>query len=54
VACTEIYGGPDVATITGSVDGEPVDATVTRSNGCEIARWDALEPVLGEPSGLVG
>jgi hypothetical protein len=53
VACTEIYGGPDVATITGTVDGEAVDATVTRTNGCEIARWDALLALVGEPSGLM-
>ena len=41
VACTEIYGGDQVATITGSVE-----ASFSRANGCEIARWDALEPVL--------
>jgi Subtilisin inhibitor-like len=42
VACTEIYGGPQVATITGG----PVHASFSRSNGCEIARWEALRPVL--------
>jgi hypothetical protein len=42
VACTEIYGGPQVATIS----GPGVQATFSRSNGCEIARWDALRPVL--------
>ena len=40
--CTEIYGGAGRATITGTLDGEPVDATVTRANGCEIDRWDTL------------
>ncbi len=29
-----------------TVDGEPVSAVLSRHNGCEIARWDALEPVL--------
>ena len=41
VACTEIYGGDQVATITGSVD-----ARFSRANGCEIDRWDRLAPVL--------
>jgi hypothetical protein len=42
VACTEIYGGPQLATI----NGPGVQSTFSRSNGCEIARWDALRPVL--------
>jgi hypothetical protein len=41
VACTEIYGGNQIARITGSVQ-----ASFSRQNGCEIARWDALQPVL--------
>jgi hypothetical protein len=45
-ACTEIFGGPQRAEITGTLDGEPVDATFTRANGCEIERWDTLEAVL--------
>jgi len=45
-ACTEIYGGPDVATITGTLDGEPVSATFTRANGCEIDRFGAIAPLL--------
>jgi Subtilisin inhibitor-like len=46
VACTQIYGGPARAELRGTVDGEPVTAKLSRHNGCEIARWDALEPVL--------
>lgn len=42
VACTEIYGGDQVATIT----GPDVQASFSRANGCEIARWDALKAVL--------
>ncbi len=44
-ACTEQYGGPDVATITGTydgVDGPKVDTTIDRSNGCGIDEWDSL------------
>lgn len=42
VACTEIYGGPQLATVSGS----GVHALLSRTNGCEIARWEALAPVL--------
>lgn len=44
--CTEQYGGPEEATIEGTYDGEPVEAELTRSNGCEISRWEALQPLL--------
>lgn len=47
LACTEIYGGPQTASITGTVGGTRVNATFSRTNGCEIARWDALGPILG-------
>jgi hypothetical protein len=42
VACTEIYGGNQVARIT----GPGIQSSFSRENGCEIARWDALQPVL--------
>ena len=41
-ACTMIFGGPQKAEISGTVDGSPVETTITRANGCEIARWEAL------------
>ncbi|WP_229821249.1 MULTISPECIES: SSI family serine proteinase inhibitor [Streptomyces] len=44
--CTMQYGGPATARITGTWAGRPVDASFDRRNGCEIARWDALVPVL--------
>jgi hypothetical protein len=40
--CTEIYGGPDIATIVGTHDGDTVNTTVDRSNGCGIDDWDRL------------
>jgi hypothetical protein len=40
--CTQIYGGPQRATVRGSVDGRAVDARFSRSNGCEIHRWDSV------------
>jgi hypothetical protein len=46
VACTQQYGGPQTATVTGTLRGEPVDATFSRENGCEIARWSDASPLL--------
>jgi hypothetical protein len=38
--CTEIYGGPAIAEIRGTFQGEQVNATFARTDGCEIALWD--------------
>jgi hypothetical protein len=46
LACTELYGGPQVATVKGTLHGEPVDARFSRTNGCEIARWNRAKTVL--------
>ena len=46
--CSQIYGGPERIVVTGTVDGDPVRAEVTRANGCEIARYDLLAEALGE------
>ena len=42
LACTMQYGGPDLAHIVGTFDGEAVDTTVDRVNGCGIGDWDHL------------
>jgi len=52
VMCTEQYGGPQTATVTGTVGGERVDADFSRVNGCEIGRWDDLAPLLGSAGGV--
>ena len=44
--CTFIYGGPQTATVVGTWNGTGVEAKFSRTNGCEISRWDAIEPVL--------
>ncbi|MEW2630150.1 SSI family serine proteinase inhibitor [Streptomyces sp. NPDC048389] len=44
--CTQQFGGPATARITGTWQGRHVDATFKRSNGCEISRWQNLQPVL--------
>jgi hypothetical protein len=51
LACTQQYGGPERARVMGTVDGTPVSAELTRANGCEIARWDSLAPLLAIGSG---
>lgn len=45
-ACTEIYGGPETAEITGTWDGRSVHSRLSRINGCEIERWNVLKAVL--------
>jgi hypothetical protein len=46
VACTEIYGGPQVARVVGTVKGVRVWASLSRTNGCQISRWERLSPWL--------
>ncbi len=48
--CTEIYGGPDRARVTGVVAGRRVWATFNRTNGCHIERWSRFSPWLLPPS----
>ncbi len=50
-ACTQIYGGPQTATVTGTYEGTPVDASFSRTDGCEISRWDAIAPTLVSAGG---
>ena len=47
--CTQVYGGPEQATITGTWKGKPVSTRFSRNNGCEIARWAALVGLLPKP-----
>jgi hypothetical protein len=47
--CTAIYGGPAVARVTGTLDGEPVNASFSLEDGCEIARWERNRDLLGPP-----
>ncbi len=47
--CTEIYGGPETAEVTGTLDGASVDAEFHRTNGCGIADWDLFATLLPEP-----
>ncbi|WP_299529412.1 SSI family serine proteinase inhibitor [uncultured Streptomyces sp.] len=46
--CTQVHGGDATARIVGSRHGKRVDVYANRVNGCEIARWNALRPLLPE------
>lgn len=52
-ACTQQYGGPQRATVTGIVDGTPVETNFARTDGCEIAAWNAAADVLGPTGGAL-
>ena len=41
-ACTQLYGGPQTATVKGTYKGDDIDAEFARTNGCEIDRWEQL------------
>ncbi|ASN18847.1 SSI family serine proteinase inhibitor [Arthrobacter sp. YN] len=51
-ACTMQYGGPATAKVTGAVDGKEVTAAFSRTDGCQIALWDAAKSILGSDGGL--
>jgi ABC-type amino acid transport substrate-binding protein len=46
-ACAEIYGGPQILSVSGELDGEAVKATYSRANACEIERFDRMATALG-------
>jgi hypothetical protein len=51
--CTEQYGGPQTARITGRWHGEPVELDLSRTDGCRISQWQSLGPVLPPVEGAV-
>ena len=45
--CAQQFGGPETATITGTLAGQgPVNSSLSRKDSCEISRWDALKGLL--------
>ena len=42
MACTMIYGGPQVALVTGRFRGNQIRATFSRKDGCQLARWNRV------------
>jgi hypothetical protein len=51
VVCSQQYGGPETARVIGRWGGEPVELDLSRVDGCRIAQWDSLVPVVPAPAG---
>ncbi len=55
LACTQVYGGPQSASVTGTLGGVAVSAGFGRSNGCALSDWsrrmaDLLPELTSGPS----
>ncbi len=50
-ACTQQYGGPQKALVTGTWRGATVRSQFSLENGCEIERWTAMIGLL-PPGGV--
>jgi hypothetical protein len=44
--CTQIYGGAERRVVSGTVAGRAVEVEITRTDGCQIARYDLLTEAL--------
>jgi hypothetical protein len=44
--CTQIYGGPDEALVTGVYKGRRIFTRFNLRDGCQIARWKRHQPLL--------
>ncbi len=49
VICTQQYGGPQTASISGDLNGTSVRAAFALTDGCEISRWNSVRDLLGTP-----
>lgn len=49
VVCSQEYGGPESARVLGRWHGEPVELELSRVDGCRIAQWNSLVPVVPAP-----
>ena len=51
--CTQNIAGMQRARVTGTVNGEAVDASFSLTDGCEISRWENLTALLGPAEGTL-
>jgi hypothetical protein len=49
-ACSEIFGGPERALVTGRIGDRRVRRSFKRTDGCEVADWRRAMPLLPRPS----
>jgi hypothetical protein len=47
VMCSMVYFGPQIATVTGYWYGTWISVRITRTDGCQEARWNKVIPALG-------
>lgn len=45
--CTQQYGGPQIAVVSGTFHGRQVESVFSRTDGCEISRWNTMAALLG-------
>jgi hypothetical protein len=46
IACSMIYGGPETATVKGTLRGRSIDASFSRTDGCQTSRWRKVQRLL--------
>ena len=49
IACSEIYGGPETARISGTVRGSKINSVFNRTDGCQVARWNNARALFTFP-----
>lgn len=45
-ASIQMFFGPEQLTVSGSVDGKPVERTFRRNDGCAERAWQTVQPLL--------
>ena len=53
ISCTQQYAGPQVASVTGEVNGTPVETAFALRDGCQIGAWNAAKDILGAAAGAL-
>lgn len=48
VACAQVYGGPEVAIVSGAFRAKRVWARFSRTDSCRIGRWNRLRFLFAE------
>ena len=51
--CTQIYGGPQRARVTGTIGTRHIDRRFKRTDGCQVADWQYAIPLLPRVHGAV-
>jgi len=46
IAYSMIYGGPETATVKGTLRGKEIDAKFSRTDGCQTSRWRRVQELL--------